>query len=213
MGSFEWMELQTLTSEITTARSRLAAARSSKNVGRVRGLEEEITAAEARHSGLLAHITTNLVDISPRISGPKTTDRADALPAPLPVEEAVRETDAEQESGASANRNLGNDAASPAPPPERAPPPQPSRVKGDLIMWDRLTPGDIARATNELGMRRAAALARHAEELKELNADQTQIDSLEQAITAFVWKLNRLAPEGNVAALGEDRGLRLQAHG
>jgi hypothetical protein len=207
MGSFEWMELQTLTSEITTARSRLTAARSSKNVGRVRGLEEEIAAAEARRSGLLAHITTNLADTPLAISGPKTTGGADASPVPLPVEEAVRESDAEQESGAPANRDLETGTASPAPPP------QSGHVKGDLVVWDRLTPGDIARATNALGMRRAAALARHAKELKELNAEQTQIDSLEEAITAFVRKLNRLAPEGNVATLGEDRGLRLQAHG
>jgi len=62
-------------------------------------------------------------------------------------------------------------------------------------------------------MRRAAALANHAEELRELNADQTQIDSLEQAIAAFVQKLDRSAPEGDIAALGEDRGLRRQAQG
>ncbi|HEV8679403.1 MAG TPA: hypothetical protein VGQ90_08515, partial [Stellaceae bacterium] len=60
MSSFEWMELQTLTSDIATARSRLTAARSSRNVGRARGLEEEIIAAEARRTHLLASITINL---------------------------------------------------------------------------------------------------------------------------------------------------------
>ena len=55
MSSFEWMELQTLTSDITAARSRLAAARSRKDHRVIRVLEEEIAAAEARRARLLAH--------------------------------------------------------------------------------------------------------------------------------------------------------------
>src|SRR5205085_6381300 len=60
MGSFEWMELQTLTSDINASRSRLAAARANKDNRLVRMLEAEITAAEQRRDNLLAHITTNL---------------------------------------------------------------------------------------------------------------------------------------------------------
>src|SRR5580700_4929375 len=61
MSSYEWMELQTLTAEIAASRARLVHARSTRDVGRVRALEEEISAAETRRDRLLAHITTNLV--------------------------------------------------------------------------------------------------------------------------------------------------------
>jgi hypothetical protein len=206
MGSFEWMELQTLTSEITAARSRLSGARSSKNAGRIRGLEEEIAAAEARRTGLLAHITTNLAGTPRSASGPHPTDDDDAAPAP--AEEAQRDAvEAELQSGPPANQNPGNDAASPAASPN------PDSAEGGCIMWDRLTPGDIASATNALGARRAEVLARHAAELNGLDADQTQLESLERAIEAFVQKLNRMASEGGVATLEDDRDLRLRAHG
>ncbi|MGC2413921.1 MAG: hypothetical protein WA459_14630, partial [Stellaceae bacterium] len=61
MSSFEWMELQTLTSDIDMARSRLIEARKSGDQGRVGALEEEITRAEKRRLQLLAHISTNIV--------------------------------------------------------------------------------------------------------------------------------------------------------
>jgi len=61
MGTYDWMELQTLTNDIAAARARLAAARATKDIGKARGLEEEIARAEAQRDRLLAHITTNLV--------------------------------------------------------------------------------------------------------------------------------------------------------
>jgi hypothetical protein len=64
-------------------------------------------------------------------------------------------------------------------------------------VWDQLKPSDIERVKAELGTRRAEMLARHAEELKELDAEQGQLETLEQAIDMFLRKANR--PEGAVA--------------
>ena len=78
-------------------------------------------------------------------------------------------------------------------------------------MWDQLTPNDIERAKNELGERRSETLARHAEELKELDADQSQLETLEQAIASFLRKFNLSSPESAVVKLDEERELRQQA--
>jgi len=60
-------------------------------------------------------------------------------------------------------------------------------------VWDQLTPVDIERAKSELDARREEMLARHAEELKGLDVDQTQLEALEQAISEFVQKFNQSA--------------------
>jgi hypothetical protein len=56
-------------------------------------------------------------------------------------------------------------------------------------VWDQLTPGDLERAKNELVTRRAETLARHAEELRGLEAEQNQLETLEQAIEMFLQKM------------------------
>lgn len=92
-------------------------------------------------------------------------------------------------------------AAAPAPPkevaasaaaatPVAAPAPAPkAEMKGGSTVWDQLTPGDLERAKNELGARRAETLARHAEELRGLDAEQSQLETLEQAIEMFLQKM------------------------
>ena len=73
-------------------------------------------------------------------------------------------------------------------------------------MWDRLTPGDIERGKAELGERRAEMLARHAKELAGLDTDRAQVETLEQAIIAFVRKFNRSsAAAAAIVTLGEGR--------
>lgn len=62
-----------------------------------------------------------------------------------------------------------------------------------MTVWEQLTPVDIERAKSELDARRDEMLARHAEELKALDGDQTQLDALEQAISAFVQKFTQAA--------------------
>jgi hypothetical protein len=76
-------------------------------------------------------------------------------------------------------------------------------------VWDQLTPTHIERAKQELDIRRAEMLARHAEELKALDTDQNEIDSLAQAIDAFVRKFNLPSAGASVVHLDEQRD-RLQ---
>ena len=207
MSSFEWMELQTLTSDINASRSRLAQARSSKDQRLIRALETEIATAEGRRDRLLSHISTHLAG---------TPDAAaEAAPqgnaaAPVAADEAPPEAAA---------------APMPAEPPEppvgRFPSSPPAavedrNVEGDIVVWEQLTPGDIERAQSQIGVRRAEMLARHSDELKALETEQSELETLEQAVRMFV---QRFKPDATAATapgivkLGEERELRAQGRG
>jgi len=251
MSSFEWVELETLTSDIETARSRLADARKRNNQGAVAMLETEITRAEKRRSQLLAHISTNVATSAPEPARRGAAkEAAGSRQAAAPVEEAVpAETNAEPPSGETAA------AAEPAPLPEatdggnsgQASAPAPAAdavpgeaegeqplpdaaepivasgaaspasalkadgVEGGINMWNQLTPNDIERAKHELDARRAEMLARHAEEMRGLAADQSQLETLEQAIESFLRKFNP-SPESAVVKLDQERELRQQGN-
>src|SRR5260370_1167131 len=185
MSSFEWMELQTLTNDIELSRSRLVEARKSGDRGRVTALEEEIGRAENRRLQLLAHISTNIVTIPEAAS--KAKDGAGSR-------QAQEEVSAETPTSETAS------APEPAPPPKaregagsRPAFAKADSVEGGTIVWDQLKPSDIERVKNELGTRRAEMLARHAEELKELEAEQSQLETLEQAIEMFLREARRSA--------------------
>jgi hypothetical protein len=311
MSSYEWMELQTLTAEIAASRARLVHARSTRDVGRVRALEEEISAAETRRDRLLAHITTNLVATPeppplPRGRGRGANAAQNATPDPggssaeapastadeaMPaaeaetssaleaegqpdaaaasadapaeqpaeaVDQAVEvadqpvqvadqppaEMDAAETSDAPASkaeaaepesqaiapeaiepstpavsaagnedgefkspepngRVVASDAATPAPAPRT------SGAQGGINVWDQLKPSDIERAKQELETRREEMLARHAEEVRGLEADRAQLDTLEQAIATFLQKFS--GATGDVVALDAEREARQQA--
>ena len=287
MSSFEWMELQTLTSDIDTARSRLADARKRRDHGRIRALEDEITRAEKRRLQLVAHISTNIATGEeptpiPRARGASATAEpaaeaetpspasADeepsaveaAAPEPEAAEEAVEavavETAEETTEAASETAETVAEEPSPETPESEAPEPEPepaprrrakeaaaaeepaetadqpeaaapspepqledaaaaalrasasaTSAKGGTMAWDQLTPNDIERAKRDIGVRRAEMLSRHAEELKSLEAEQSQIDLLEQAIGAFMQKFTGAA-EGAVVKLDQERELRQQ---
>ena len=55
-------------------------------------------------------------------------------------------------------------------------------------MWDHLTPGDIERVKHRLAVSRAEMLSRHAEELKELDAQQDDLEALERLVSGFAQK-------------------------
>ena len=55
-------------------------------------------------------------------------------------------------------------------------------------MWDKLTAADLERVKQGLTTRRSEMLARHAEELKSLEAEQSEIDAIEKAIAVFTQK-------------------------
>ena len=73
-------------------------------------------------------------------------------------------------------------------------PPQPApaidREEGVEAVWNELSRSDIERVRGQLQTRRSEMLARHAEELKALEAETAEIETLERAIGAFMRKLN-----------------------
>lgn len=199
MSSFEWMELQTLTSDINAARTRLATARANKDNRLARMLEQEITAAEKRRDHLLTNITTQLAadsEAGPAGQDPELGRELDA------AEDSPVEGDGEQPSAELVDAPVGRGAAAAAAAAKD------DSVGGDIIVWNQLTPSDLARAKEEIAERRAEILARHAEELKTLDADQNQLDGLEQAIGAFLSRFAQPAAEGAVVRLGEERESR-----
>jgi len=294
MSSFEWMELQTLTADIETARDRLTDARKRRDQGRIRALEAEITQAEKRRLQLVAHISTSIATApepppptgkaaadpaegaapvaqappeSPPGEQPQAAELAAAAEAAAPAEAeedaaaddlsaavaeaapdvvedealpppAVTDEAGELDEGPApargrrAKQSADDDEASAAAPetptdePEAAPPPlepqdqvaataspaaAPTAIslQGGTNVWDQLSAGDIERAKRELGVRRAEMLARHADELKALEAEQGQIDTLEQAIASFLQKFNTDAAAA-VVKLDQERELRQQ---
>jgi hypothetical protein len=52
-------------------------------------------------------------------------------------------------------------------------------------MWDKLNRTDIEQARQALKLRHAETVRRHAEELSGLDADQAEIETLNQLIGAF----------------------------
>ena len=72
-------------------------------------------------------------------------------------------------------------------------------------MWDKITSSDIEQAKHSLSMRRAETLSRHAEEIKALDAEQTEVDQLAAAIATFMSKFGKsAASSGEPAASTED---------
>ena len=93
--------------------------------------------------------------------------------------------------------------------PEPAPIACAISMEGAGIMWDRLTPDHFEDAKRELSRRRAETLARHAEELKALEAEQEEIDALDRAIEVFARKFAaRSDAAAEVVNLKQERGLR-----
>jgi hypothetical protein len=212
MSSFEWMELQTLTSDIAASRSRLAAARAAKDNRLARVLEQEITAAERRRDELLVNITDQVAGGDEPAPQSGAAD-SDPPVAPEPAVAVMTDSDPPDPTGAepppdAADRAIADGSAS------RSTAAPVERREGDNAVWEQLTPGDIQNAKDDLAARRVEMLARHAEELTALDADQSQLDTLAEAIELFARKFKSSPqPEGANAAvvtLEEERELRLQ---
>jgi hypothetical protein len=231
MAAFEWLELQTLTGDIATARSRLTAARSNKDDRRVRLLEQEIASAEGRRARLLAFLTDHVAgavhetaDADAAGKAPTATDDElfasdgaviagdDAViagdDAPIAGDDAPIAGDGDRQSVVVELRSYAADSST----KEGRVAAAPRHVgdvlnqKGEITVWEQLTPSDLDRARSELDARRDEMLARHAEELKSLETDREQLASLETAIAQF---LRRFSPaESEVIKLGEERELR-----
>lgn len=207
MSSYEWMELQTLTSDIAASRARLAAARSAKDNRLARVLEQEIGEAERRRDLLLANITDQVAGQGEGSSAAEPgAMEAPLMPEPAAVapEDDTPESPAPSPEPAAAELAVSHPAA-----------PLAAATEGGSAVWDQLTPGDIENAKTELAGRRAEMLARHAEELKAVDTDQDQLDTLAEAIELFARKFKLPAqsegPNADVVTLEQERELRLQS--
>jgi len=185
MSKFEWMELETLSTEITHTQSRLDAARATNNLGLVQLLQREIAQAVNKRAQVLADITKGLgrfAGLKPKLVTPARE------PEPAPVEQ---QQPAEEMQPPSVNAT-----AEPAL--------SVNTKKGIANMWDKLTAADLERVKRGLATRRSEILARHAEELKALEADQSEIDVIDKAITAFTQKF-KLSSTAEVIPLDGER--------
>jgi hypothetical protein len=210
VAAFEWMELQTLTSDIEVARSRLAAARADRDHRRMRALEHEIAAAERRRARLLSVLTDDLADAHqpppPPGADPDTPSGANP-DTPLGA-------NSDTPLGANSDTPPGvNPDAPPAADHDAAGAPDIASPEGGNIVWEQLTPGDLERAEQEIAKRREEMLARHAEELKALEDDRDRITSLEQAIAEFMRKFGGASVTGEVVQLGDEREMRSLGRG
>jgi hypothetical protein len=173
MNKFEWMELETLSSEITHSQSRLDAARRTENHGLVNLLQREIAEATERRARVLAEITKGL-----GFSG-----HARSTSSPVPMQKmGPQEAKGAQQQDEQVEALTRTALASPEPILS------PDQAKGVATVWDKLTRADVERAKQGLVTCRSELLARHAEELKALDAEQTEIDVIERAIGAFASK-------------------------
>ena len=190
MSKFEWMELETLSNEIAHAQSRLDAARASQNHGMVRLLEGEIADAAKRRANLLADITNGLS--SGQFAGPKPRlVTVHQSPPKLPVTVEQPSERVEPVTTTEVRADL---------------PASTTKEEGAATMWDKLTGADLERIKRGLATRRSEILARHAEELKALDAEQGEIDTIEQAIAAFAQKF-KLSTSAEVVPLDAERVL------
>src|SRR5438876_5043779 len=190
MGSSDWFELETLNGEIAHSQTRLSAARKTQNHGLVKLLQREIAEAEKWRSRLLGHITTRLGSPDPAQQAAHAepwnvqADNAEEVQAENAEEVQADKAEEVQAENAEAEQH-GSESVAEAPQTGAALPDPAARtatIEGDATLWDQLSRTDLERLKRELGSRRAEILARHVEELKDLEADQIEIDAFELAI-------------------------------
>jgi hypothetical protein len=216
MGSSDWFELETLSDEIANSQTRLAAARKTQNHGLVKLLQRELAEAEKWRSRLLGHITTRLGSPEPaRPADPAAAWEVQAEKAegePQNTESEQQNTEPVGQIAEETSMAVADPAPFAAAAPFAATAPLAATIEGDAVVWDQLSRADIERLKHELGTRRDEILARHAEELKDLEADQAEIDAFEQAIDAFARKFKVAGGEVVVPFEG-DRGFRGMVRG
>jgi hypothetical protein len=227
MSAFEGADLQTLNTGIAAARSRLSVARLSKNRALVHTLEEEIAAADKRRSylrGTVAPDAVGVIQLGPPEAVESIAPDAGGAVEPAGNSEAM-ESIAPDAVGVIApaghpevmesNPPPNTPAAVEKPRQSEADEAEPSMTSaGVTVVSDQPTAIDVIELANrQLATQRAEMLARHAEELKELEADQLEIDAMAQRMNAFVRKFNLIAIGTSVVQLEDERDIRQQSHG
>lgn len=72
-------------------------------------------------------------------------------------------------------------------------------------MWDTVKQTDFARARQELELRRAETLRRHAVEIESLEADAAAIETLNRLAAAFCEKFRKAAsPPAAAVVIGDE---------
>ncbi len=187
MSTFDWVELETLSTEVAHLQSRLDAARDTRNLGLVQLLKRELAGSEKKRDQVLADITKGLSANSPANRQHIPLKNVQSKPAEGKPSHSRNLEPGTLNSVPSAARVLATDTAT-----------------GDTSMWDQLTAADIERVKRGLATRRSEILARHAEELKAFEADQNEIDAIEKAIAVFTQKF-KLASTAEVIPLEGER--------
>lgn len=196
--SFEWIELEALSGKISGLEGRITAARSSKNYGLVRVLEEQIAGARERRDRLLNSITTQMTN-SPEsaraadLSGSITSE----IEAPAADNQLARVEQIERVGSLADIRTTppGHKKVSRGKHIEHnekrngiSAPTIFVRIsdtgENDTRLW-KVKLGDIERAIDELKRLRAETLVRHGAEISALELDKTEIEALERAIDTF----------------------------
>lgn len=202
MASSEWMELETLSQSIADSQGRLEAAKSVGSFELAQVIEKEIAAMEERRTQVLGHLANVITG-----TGEQKDNSEPAEGAQQEIAEAEPEKPEVVDPANSRKTSL--------PEPDTNNGPEPSTYRNAAgrpgIVWNQLVQADVERAKRDLSARRAEMLARHAEELKTLDADKAEIDTLEQAIDGFLRKFSGLGGGGEVVPLKQQRPSRLQA--
>ena len=196
MISFEWLEFETLSREVADLEQDVRAAKETQNYGRWKVLEQQLSSAKERRDKALEAITRRAA--SAAVERPPKSRKGNQ-PAKTA---AVEDTPVSVETPPAAEPD-GAAATEPAPAVASII----SDLKGADIMWERFSPDDLKLAKQDLTRRRAEMLARHAEELKTLEADQEQIDTVCQAIEVFMSKF-RGPSDAEVVQLDQQREAR-----
>jgi hypothetical protein len=165
--------------------SRVAAPYANTTEG-VTAVWDQLTPTDSKRTE-----TTDLVGSAGSSPNPETTEGGDPS-QPHGISEEDREDTAgpDQQSAEVFELNTASRVATP----------YDNTTEGVTTVWHQLTPTDIERATHEIDTRRIEMLARHQEEIKALNAEQCEVDTLADAIEAFARKFNFLKSPASVAA-------------
>lgn len=168
MERSDWMDLDAIARKIADARSRLERARTTRNHGLTKVLQDEIADAERLRDRILSKTGAQLVG--------SLSEQPD-VPSP--------------QAGSSSSKPVA--AAEPS--------------EGVEPVSNELGHADLQRIKRELNKRRSEMLARHAEELKLLDADIAEIDSVEQAVEGVLRKFKM----GGAEVLSLERPVLSQA--
>jgi hypothetical protein len=79
--------------------------------------------------------------------------------------------------------------------------------RGEILMWNNITPADFEEAREELQLRREETLRKHAEEISALDAEQADVESLDRMVTEFAEKFKIAATSSSETSDDEEQAM------